>query len=155
MAHAWSLTALKVVSLWCAEPIDLGYRWLNRLAIADLDGDGRKEAAYIETPHIGGILTIVRPTGERLEVVATRADYSTPAMGSHALDLASVADLNGNGAAEIVLPDQSRTHLVIVQLKGTRLIERWRSDRFLRVEGGLRLESIASGWHAVYLSGGG
>jgi hypothetical protein len=35
-------------------------RWLNPVGAGDFDGDGRIEVAYVQTPHIGGILRIWR-----------------------------------------------------------------------------------------------
>lgn len=45
-------------------------RWLAPVGIADLDGDGRVEIAYVETPHIGGTLRVWRLDGELVEVAA-------------------------------------------------------------------------------------
>lgn len=36
------------------------YRWLAIIGSADLDGDGRAEIAYVETPHIAPVLKIVQ-----------------------------------------------------------------------------------------------
>ncbi|MCV2871346.1 VCBS repeat-containing protein [Defluviimonas sp. WL0050] len=46
------------------------HRWLAPVGAADLDGDGRVEIAYVETPHLGKILKIVRLEGDRLVPVA-------------------------------------------------------------------------------------
>lgn len=46
------------------------FRWLAPVGIADLDGDGRVEIAYVETPHLGKTLKIVRLARDRLTPVA-------------------------------------------------------------------------------------
>ncbi len=46
------------------------HRWLAPVGAADLDGDGTVEIAYVETPHLGRVLKIVRLEGDRLVLVA-------------------------------------------------------------------------------------
>jgi hypothetical protein len=46
------------------------FRWLAPVGAADLDGDGRIEIAYVETPHLGRTLKIVRLDGADLVPVA-------------------------------------------------------------------------------------
>ncbi|GGH45651.1 VCBS repeat-containing protein [Frigidibacter albus] len=46
------------------------FRWLALLGAADLDGDGRVEIAYVETPHLGRTLRLVRLEGDRLVPLA-------------------------------------------------------------------------------------
>jgi len=46
------------------------FRWLAPVGAADLDGDGQVEIAYVETPHLGRVLKIVRLAGDRLIPVA-------------------------------------------------------------------------------------
>ena len=133
-------------------PIGSGYRWLNPVGVGDFDGDGRREAAYVQTPHIGGVLTIVRARGPRLAVVARRRGYSNHAIGSTQLDLAVIADLDRDGGAEIILPDQSRTRLAVVSLIDGALIERWRGESGPAIGGSLTLENQPAGWLARYLT---
>jgi FG-GAP-like repeat len=45
-------------------------RWLAPVGVADLDGDGRAEIAYVETPHLGGVLKIARLDANMIRVVA-------------------------------------------------------------------------------------
>ncbi len=150
--EAYGLISGAVQRVFAADPIGKGYRWLNPVGIDDFDGDGRKEAAYVQTPHIGGILTIVRPHGSRLVVVARARGYSNHALGSTRLDLAAVADLDGDGSADIVLPDQERRQLVVVSLVNGALVERWRSASGAVVAGGLTLVPDAAGWLARFLA---
>lgn len=45
-------------------------RWLAPVGVADLDGDGRAEIAYVETPHRDKVLKIARLDANTLRVVA-------------------------------------------------------------------------------------
>ena len=46
------------------------FRWLAPLGAADLDADGWVEIAYVETPHLGRTLRLVRLEGDRLVPLA-------------------------------------------------------------------------------------
>lgn len=102
--------------VWQAEsdPVGQSFRWLNPAGTGDFDGDGRTEIAVVQTPHIGGILILYRIEGDRLVEIARQEGYSTHAMGSTVLGMAAVLDLNGDGAADIVLPDQGQKVLKAV-----------------------------------------
>ncbi len=148
--EAYGVIVGALVLRFATTPIGTGFRWLNPLGVADFDGDGRNEAAYVETPHIGGVLTIVRPEGGRLVVVARRRGHSNHAIGSTRLDLAAIADLDASGGADIVLPDQRRERLVVLSLVEGELVERWRSAPGPAVAGALELRMETGGWRARY-----
>ena len=57
------------------------HRWLAPVGAADLDGDGRVEIAYIETPHLGRVLKVVRLEGDRLVPVAEWAGLTNHRIG--------------------------------------------------------------------------
>ena len=46
------------------------HRWLAPLGVADLDGDGRVEIAYVDRPHLAKVLRIWRYEGGRLRHLA-------------------------------------------------------------------------------------
>ena len=56
-------------------------RWLAPAGIADLDGDGRVEIAYVETPHIGGTLRVWRLEDGALRQIASTWGYSNHRIG--------------------------------------------------------------------------
>lgn len=107
-----------IVPLAETEPIGLRYRWLNPAGIGDFDGDGGLEIAYVETPHIGGILHILSYDGGRLRREGKLPGFSNHAMGSRALGLSAVLDLDGDGAQELILPAAGRRKLRIVSFAG-------------------------------------
>jgi hypothetical protein len=57
-------------------------RWLNPAGIADFDGDGIKEIAFIQTPHIGGTLFFYREEDGEMNRLARFAGVSNHAIGS-------------------------------------------------------------------------
>lgn len=101
-----------------AAPIGRSNRWLNPIGVGDFDADGRIEAAVVITPHIGGTLTLYEWSGDKLTVEHEAFGFSNHAIGSRELTLAAVADMNGDGTPDIVLPDATRTALETVTFKG-------------------------------------
>lgn len=82
------------------------YRWLNIVAINDLDNDGVVELVWIETPHIGGILKVAKIKAGALEVLAERVQYSNHAIGERNLCLSVLTEqLN---TKVFYVPNQSR-----------------------------------------------
>ncbi|MDP1623447.1 MAG: hypothetical protein Q8M08_14030 [Bacteroidales bacterium] len=74
--------------------IGMPYRWLNIAAIDDLDGDGTIEIAWVQTPHIGGVLKISRIENDSLRVVDEIAGVSNHLNGSRNLCLSAVTSVN-------------------------------------------------------------
>ncbi len=108
-----------------SQAIGLSHRWLNPVGAGDFDGDGRKEIAVVQTPHIGGVLILYRIEGRRLVEFAREAGYSTHAIGSTVLGMAAVLDLDGDGADDILLPDQTRSELFGIGYVGGMLRVFW------------------------------
>lgn len=89
--------------------IGLSARWLNIAAIDDLDQDGRMELAWVQTPHIGGILKVARFRQGKLSVLATCAGLSNHQIGSRNLDLSLLREEKGDKI--LYLPNQSGTQV--------------------------------------------
>jgi len=117
----YGLTEPGIEPLAATPPIGQAHRWLNPAAVADFDGDGRVEIAYVETPHIGGVLTILGLGIAGLTVEASDFGYSNHAIGSRVLDMAAVVDWNGDGVADIALPDSSRRQLRVATMADGRI----------------------------------
>lgn len=99
-------------------PIGRPQRWLNPIGVADLDGDGKPEIAVVETPHIGGIVVIYRYERGHFRELARRPGYSNHAMGALHQGLATIADLDGDGVAELAVPTANRRALEVLSFKG-------------------------------------
>ncbi len=115
----------RIVRLAESAPIGRPHRWLNPAAIGDFDGDGKVEIAWVETPHIGGILKVARLEGSgekrRLRVLASLGGFSNHQMGSRELQQAVSFDWDGDGHADIILPDAERKRLQVVALRDGQL----------------------------------
>lgn len=96
---------------YATDPIGLGHRWLNLVGVADFTGDGQREVALVRTPHIGGVLIIYRPAGIYLDRIGGVPGFSNHAIGSRQLGLSWVGDIDKDGAADILLPGQSRREI--------------------------------------------
>jgi len=94
-------------------------RWLNVVAISDVDKDGIVELIWIETPHIGGILKVAKMKAGVLEVMSEEAGYSNHGLEERNLCLSVLAD---EGNEEIFyVPNQSRDKIVSFGFRNEQL----------------------------------
>lgn len=96
------------------EPIGLGNRWRNLLAVGPIGPAGETEIVDVRTPHIGGTLEFFRVEGDRMQLVASAQTYSTHTIGSRNLDLGIVSDADGDGRLDVVVPIQDLSELAVV-----------------------------------------
>lgn len=89
-------------------------RWLNPAGIADFDGDGRLEVALVQMPHLAKRLELWRLAGSELERVLAFDDVTNHRIGSVHTDMSAVADVDGDGVADLVIPDGARRKLRIL-----------------------------------------
>jgi hypothetical protein len=144
----------QLVRRYSGPAIGQGFRWLNPVGVADLDGDGQREIVWVQTPHLRGLLMAARPHGQQLDVVAVAPGYSNRSIGSSRLDLAALADVDARPGAEVVVPDLTHRRLAVVQLQGERWVVLYRSEPGQRVRGGLRVVRDDGRWVASYLTDG-
>jgi hypothetical protein len=96
-------------------------RWLNPVGVVDLDGDGLAEVASVTTPHIGGTLKVYQRRGTQLVEVAALGGFSNHVYGSPELGLSAHQTVAGR--VRLLVPDNSRRHLRIIEFTGGRLTE--------------------------------
>ncbi|MBO6718991.1 MAG: hypothetical protein JJ913_13620 [Rhizobiaceae bacterium] len=94
-------------------------RWLNVAGLADYTGAGVPVIAWVETPHIGGILKMAAFENGRLNVFAnTYSGFSNHVIGSRELGLAATGDFTGDGVPDLALPNANRRSIVIAARTG-------------------------------------
>lgn len=86
--------------------------------VAPFGLEGQSELAVVRTPHIGGVVEFYRMEGDRLNIVAEIPGYSIHTIGSRNLDNALAGDFDGDGAIELLLPDQTHTRLEAIRRTG-------------------------------------
>jgi hypothetical protein len=96
-------------------------RWLAPIGAADLDGDGREEFAYVETPHLGKTLKIVRLDANRLRTLAAAAGLTVHRIGDTRID-GRVALCKGQPT--ILTLNAERSRVMATHLSGNRLSSR-------------------------------
>lgn len=92
--------------------------WLNPAGIADFDGDGRTDIAYVQMPHVLGLLRVWTLRSGRLVEIASMPDTSNHVIGSPHLGLSAVADFDGDGVADLAVPTKDRKSLRFLSFKG-------------------------------------
>lgn len=114
----YALREGRLVEVAANEFIGLRNRWLNIAAIADITGDGRKDIAYVRTPHIGGMLRLFR-YDDGLRFVSEIDGFSNHAIGAREQRLSAVADIDGDGDMEIAVPSDNRATMRIIDYRGS------------------------------------
>jgi hypothetical protein len=94
-------------------------RWLNIAGIADYTGAGVPVVAWVETPHIGGILKMAAFENGKLNVFSnTYSGFSNHFIGSREQGLSATGDFTGDGVPDLALPNANRRTLVIAARTG-------------------------------------
>ena len=109
------------------EEIGIPNRWLNPVIIHDLDQDGTVELAWIQTPHIGGILKIAKIQPGKLKPLDETQFYSNHGIGERNLCLSVLTEENEKRV--FYVPSQGRDQLVGFSFQDNQLVEEVRVDQ--------------------------
>jgi hypothetical protein len=90
------------------------FRWLNIAGIANFTGGFAPDIAFVATPHIGGTLGFLKYVPNSIILLATAPGFSNHVIGSTELRLSAVADVVGDGKADIAIPSADRLALRIM-----------------------------------------
>ena len=106
----------QLTELAATPAIGTANRWLAPVGVADFNNDGVQDVAYVQTPHIGGILKVWSIVdGDFIEIAQSRG-FSNHSIGDTRVSTAKIKDMNKDGVMDIALPDQRRQKTVWVTL---------------------------------------
>ncbi|MCB9135283.1 MAG: hypothetical protein H6636_07640 [Anaerolineales bacterium] len=96
-------------------PIGRGFRWRHQIAVAPFDPSGKMLLADVLTPHLEPLVEFSEWIGDRLEVLTQLDAYTSHEIGTRNLDKALAGDFDGDGVAELVLPNLTFDQLAFIQ----------------------------------------
>ncbi len=102
----------QLVKLASAPYVGKRFRWLAPVGMADFNNDGIDDVAYVQTPHIGGILKIWSFRDSSPQQLASAGGFSNHRIGENFIT-GGIRDC-GNGV-EMVLPDQRWSQVLLVE----------------------------------------
>ncbi len=115
------LGAPKLKRLAATEPIGTRFRWLAPAGIADFDGDGRMDIAYVDRPHLAKVLRFVTPERGRLVEIAAAPGFSNHQIGE--AFITGGVRVCGAGP-EVILADAGWARIMAVRLSGAEVLAR-------------------------------
>jgi hypothetical protein len=118
----WGIRDGALAQIAATPHIGTRFRWLAPVAVADLDGDGRVELAYVDRPHLAKLLRVWRygADGDLTQVA------SAEGLTNHRIGWDYIAGglRNCGQGSEMVLADAGWANVVAVRLADGALTQR-------------------------------
>ena len=118
----WGMRDGQLTEIATGPAIGRANRWLNPIGAADFDNDGRQEIAYIQTPHIGGILRIFEYQPGEMQEEYRASGFSNHRIGDSDLSsLHAIDDYDGDGIADLKIMSVDLQNYRIMRVENNRL----------------------------------
>jgi len=104
------------------------FQWRHLLAYGAFSPTGLNELVCVRTPHTYGVVEFYQRIENKLVRVAEIAGYTSHVFNTRNVDLSIAGDLDGDGALEILLMDQDRSHLTAVGHRGRGATRLWKLE---------------------------
>ncbi len=102
--------------------------WRDPVAIADLDGDGSWEIATVTSGDETGRLEVWRLSSRTLVRGLAMKGFASHLAGTRTTGMATVADMDGDSIADLILPSLDRRSIRVISLAGGQAAEPYRID---------------------------
>ena len=130
-------------------------RWLNPAPLADFNGDGRLDIAFVAMPHLVKRLDVWTMDSGQLRRIASTGDVSNHRLGSTHIGMTATGDFDGDGVADIAAPDGNRAVLRLISFAGGEPREIGRLPLDGRADGAISVRQKGGAWvFEVPLEGG-
>ncbi len=139
-----------LVLLAQAEPLGRPNLWLNPAGVGDFDGSGRSGIAAVLTPHTGGTLVVYQREGAKLVERYRARGFSNHQIYSPQLGMSAVLDANGDGVADLAVPDAARRALRVVTFAAGRFAELQRIPHESEIVSAIAVQDLGRGPALVY-----
>lgn len=100
--------------------------WRDVVAAADLDGDGVLEIATVTAGDDQGRLELWKRSGEAYVQAVVLKGFASLVPGTRTAGIAAVADMDGDGIEDIVLPSLDRMSLRVISYAAGQIAEPYR-----------------------------
>ena len=97
------------------------YRWLAPIGVADFNGDGDMDVAYVDRPHLAKTLRVWTYRNGGLEEIATLAGVTNHSIGEPFI---TSAIRTCDGRPQMILNDARRRNIVAVYFEGGALVSK-------------------------------
>lgn len=100
--------------------------WRDIVGIADLDGDGVPEIATVTAGDGLGRLELWQRNGDAYVQAVALKDFASLVPGTRTAGIAAVADMDGDGIEDLVLPSLDRMSLRVISFAAGQVAEPYR-----------------------------
>ena len=97
--------------------------WRHQLAVVEISGNSY--ILDVQKPHVDRKVNLYEWVGDSLIIRSSLSGFSTHQIGSRNLDMALLADMDGNGQQELIVPNTAYDQLHGLDIKGDQLSDVW------------------------------